>query len=185
MPTITPTSEDTVIYELCVLYPANLSQKEEAALLKEIEGFFSEAGGKQIAKDAWGRRGLAYPIKKEIEGNFVIYHYELDPSKLKEIDRQLHILPNLMRHLIVKPPKGYVITKYSEHYVQWLKDRSTAVETEKKEEEKKLQKKMTDRAKVQAKRAEAQKKETKAPAMEKEALSEKLEQIISDKDIGL
>ena len=41
MPTITPTSEDTVIYELCVLYPANLSQKEEATLLKEIEGFFS------------------------------------------------------------------------------------------------------------------------------------------------
>ena len=115
----------------------------------------------------------------------MIYHYELDPSKLKEIDRQLHILPNLMRHLIVKPPKGYVITKYSEHYVQWIKDRSTAVETEKKEEEKKLQKKVTDRAKVQAKRAEAQKKETKAPAMEKEALSEKLEQIISDKDIGL
>jgi len=186
MPTITPTSEDTVIYELCVLYPATLSQKEEAALLKEIEGFFSEAGGRQIARDAWGRRGLAYPVKKETEGNFVIYHYELDPSKLREIDRQLHILPNLLRHLIVKPPKGYEITKYSEHFEQWLKDRSAAVETKKKDEETKLQKKVTDRAKVQAKRVEAQKKDApKAPAMEEKALAEKLEEIISDKDIGL
>ena len=185
MPTLTPTSEDTAIYEFCVLYPVNLAQKDEAHLLKEIEGYFTEAEGKLVSKDVWGRRGLAYRIKKEDEGNFVIYYVELDPSKVKEIDKQMRILPNLLRHLIVKPPKGYEVVKYAERFTEWLKERETGVETQRKEEETRLQKKVTDRAKIQAKRAEVQKKEVPMTAVEGAKLAEKLEELISDDSIGL
>lgn len=185
MPTLTPTSEDTAIYEFCVLYPGNLSQKEEASLLKEIESFFSEAEGKVVSKDVWGRRGLAYPIKKETEGNFVIFYVELDPQKVKEIDRQLRILPNLLRHLVIKPPKGYEVVKYAERFTEWLKERETGVETQRKEEETRLQKKVADKARIQAKRAEVQKKEVPMTAVEGAKLAEKLEELISDDSIGL
>lgn len=185
MPTLTPTSEDTFIYEFCMLYPVDLSQKEEMLLLKEIEGFFREAEGKVVHKDAWGRRGLAYPIRKNTEGNFVVFYVELDPSKVIEIDRQLRILPNLLRHLIVKPPKGYEVVNYSERFTTWLKERETGVETQRKEEEQRLQKKVAEKAKIQAKRAEAQKKDVPHEAVKKAQLTEKLEELISDNPLDL
>ncbi|MDD5623883.1 MAG: 30S ribosomal protein S6 [Candidatus Peribacteraceae bacterium] len=187
MPTLVPTSEENAIYELCLLYPDNLSQKEEAQLLKEVEGLFDEAGGKQMVKDLWGKRGLAYPIKKHAEGNFAVLYYEIDPQKIKEINHQLLILPNVLRHLIVKPPKNYEVVKYSEHYEKWLKERKTVSETKAKEEEKVLQQKVVERARRQAKRAEEVKKEEQAakPAVQEAELTEKLEKLISDEDIGL
>ena len=75
MTTFTPTSEDTRVYELCVLYPHPLSQKEEQDLLKEIEALFTEAGATQLHKDLWGRRGLAYKINVYEQGSYVLYYY--------------------------------------------------------------------------------------------------------------
>ena len=97
---------DDRVYECCVLLPFPLSQKEEKDTLQEIEGYFEEAGAKQMAKDVWGRRGLAYAIEGRAEGTFVVYHYEMDPSKVKEINEQLKISTTVLRHLLIKPPKG-------------------------------------------------------------------------------
>jgi hypothetical protein len=53
MPTLVASSEDARIYECAVLYTSSLTQKEEAALIKEVEGEFAEVGAKLVAKDAW------------------------------------------------------------------------------------------------------------------------------------
>ena len=187
MPTLEPSTEDVVIYECCVLYPV-LQQKDEQAVLKEVEGTFEEVGAKQIAKDLWGRRGLAYSIKGNTEGNFVVYYYEMDPSKVKETDTALKIMKNVLRHLIVKPPKGYVIQKYSELYEKWLKERETIDQVKTREKEEKLKDQVAKRAKQQARRTDERKKtevaEVKKP-MEQADLTEKLDKLISDDTLDL
>lgn len=187
MPTLTPSSEDVRIYEVAVLYPHPMNQKEEQQVLKDVEQIFKEAGAKEIEKDAWGSRGLAYKIGGYDQGSFVIYYYEMDPSKLKEVNVALHIVPNLLRHLVVKPPKNYQVRKYSEQYKTWLKERETEDDKRSRETEEALKKKVADRAKRQAKRAEEQKKETETSAapVEKEKLSKELDKIISDDELDL
>ena len=74
---------ETKVYEICVLIPFPLNQKEEQEIQKAVEGLIEEHGGKQVAKDVWGRRGLAYRIKGYDEGNYIVYYYELDPNNLK------------------------------------------------------------------------------------------------------
>lgn len=185
MTTLVPSSEETSIYEFCVLSPANLSQKEEQLFFKGIEEILREADGKELMRDAWGRRGLAYPIKKQMEGSFVVLYVEMPPTKVKEADRQLRILPNMLRHIIVRPPKGYEVVKYSERYEQWLKDKVVAVEVQKKEEEKRLQKKVVEKARREAKRTEVKKKETTTSTLEEADLSKKLDELISDDTLGL
>ena len=54
------TEEEARIYEFCVLYPANLSQKEESELLKEVEKTIEEHGGKQIRADLNLNTGVRY-----------------------------------------------------------------------------------------------------------------------------
>ena len=113
MAVLTASSEDTRVYELCILYGYPTPQKEEAELLKQVEALFDEAGAKIIEKDSWGKRGLAYTIGGFDQGVYVVYYLDMDPSKLKEMDSAIRIVPGLLRHIIVKPPKDYELLKFS------------------------------------------------------------------------
>jgi len=186
MPTLEPTSEDTRVYEICVLYPYPLSQKEESNAQKEVEDFLKETGGKEIAKDAWGRRGLAYNIGGYTEGSFVIYYYELDPTKLDELDHNLRISKSSLRHMIIKPPKGYQIIEYSKRYEEWLKEREVEEETLEKQKEEDLKKKMLERQKRQTKRTEDKKtpeKEKAAPAGKE--ITAEIDKLIADDELEI
>lgn len=185
MPTLTPASEDTRVYECCILYPYPLDQKEESRLIKEVEGLFEEAGGKLVLKDAWGRRGIAYPIHGSTEGTYVVYYYELDPSKVKEIDRQLRIMKNVRRHMIVKPPEDAQLVKYGELYEQWLKERETIEQRRVREQEEKVQERIAEKAKRQVKRAEKKPDSAPKPAMTEEVLTEQIEKLISDDNLNI
>lgn len=179
MPTLVASSEDVRIYECAILYPL-LSQKEESVLLKEIDALFTEAGAKLVAKDAWGRRGLAYPIKGQTEGNFVIYYWELDPLKLKEVDQQMKILKNLSRHLFVKPPKNYQVVKYSETYKEWLKNRETLGQKKMREKEEAAKERLAKRAMQSKKAPKKMAEEKSAGPLKQEELTEQLDKLISD-----
>jgi small subunit ribosomal protein S6 len=185
MATLTETSEELRIYECAVLYRHPLSQKEEQQVLKEVEGLFEEAGGTLVAKDLWGRRGLAYPIGGLTEGNFVIYHYEVDPAKVKEIDRTLRITPGVLRHLLIKPPKGYQIVKYSGEYEKWLKERESAGAMAEKRKEEELTRQVIERAKRKAKVKEEKAPEKAAAPVEGEKLTQEIEKLISEEGIDL
>ncbi len=179
MPTLVASSEDVRIYECVVLYPI-LSQKEESTLLKEIDALFAEAGATLVSKDAWGRRGLAYNIKGQNEGNFIVYYWEMDPLKLKEVDQQLMIMKNIMRHMFVKPPKNYQVVKYSEAYETWLKERETLDQKKMREKEEAAKERLAKRAQVQSKKPVKKAEEKPAAPMKQEELTEQLDKIISD-----
>jgi small subunit ribosomal protein S6 len=178
-------SQDVRTYECIVLYPYPLSQKEEQDLLKEIDSLFSEAEAKELSRDTWGRRGLAYPIGGYTEGVYVVYNIEADPSKIKELDRSLRIAKNVLRHLIIKPQKYYEVIEYSKKYEEWKQESKVAKEVAKKHHEEELKRKVVERVTRKSKTQEAPKKEETPKAVEKKKLSAELEKIISDEDLDL
>ena len=183
----TDTETDVRVYEFCILYPYPFSQKEEQELLKGIEEIFSEAGGKLRMKDLWGRRGLAYGIGGFTEGNYVVYYYELEPSKVKEVDQALKILKGVLRFLYVKPPKNYQINSYAEKYVKWQEDAKLEVERKAQESEDKKLKQIVDKA---TKRVKAPAKKVEAPVADskpvsEETLNKELDKLISDGDLNI
>jgi small subunit ribosomal protein S6 len=175
------------MYECCVLYGFPLNQKEEADLQKDIEKIFGEAEATLVAKDVWGRRGLAYPIGGYREGTYVIYHYTLLPSRLRELDRSLRILKGVLRHMFVKPPKNYEIKKYSELFVAWQERSKIEAEQREREREEKLRKTVVEKVQRSAKRVP--KKRTEEEVVQKpvstQALEQELEKIVSDDAIDL
>ena len=174
------------LYECAVLYVHGLAQKDEAALIKEVEGYFDEAGATLTMKDAWGRRGLAYPIKGAKEANIIIYYYEMDPLKLKEVDTALRITKNLMRQMIIKPVKHYKIEKWGAKYEEWLKTRESVEQQRVREREVKLQEKVVAKAKQKAQRVtEKQKVVDEKPQLTEEQLSQEIEKLITDDTLNL
>ena len=177
-----PSSEDVRIYECAVVYPFPMNQKEENDLQKGIEEIFSEAEAKLLLKDVWGRRGLAYKIGGYTEGNFVVYYYEMDPSKLKDVDTQLRILKGVLRHMMIKPPKTYEIAPMADTLTKWKEQ--TRMDSEKKAQDKedKLKKQVVEKAK----RAKPEKKKMDdEKPMPTETIAEGLDKLISDKDLEI
>lgn len=89
-------------YELAVLYhPAlevDLSKAEQ-----KVTKLVTDNGGKVIATDNWGKRKLAYPIKKQEHAVYVFYTLELDSDKPAKLEAVLNITDEVIRYLLTKP----------------------------------------------------------------------------------
>ncbi|MEQ1849531.1 MAG: 30S ribosomal protein S6 [Candidatus Peribacteraceae bacterium] len=183
MPTLVPSSDDVRIYEISVMYPANLDQKSENALLKEIDDLFSEASAKVIFKDPWSKRGLAYPIKGHTEAKYVIFYAEMDPARVRELDHDLRLLKGVLRHLMLIPPKGYEAQSFESFYETWLKSRESAEDVRRRKTEEKAKETVVANAKRATKRMETKKKPVESVEMDQ--LSTKLDALISDDDLKI
>lgn len=184
MPTLTPSSEDVRIYEIAVMVQPDLDQKAEVALLAEIDEHCSDAKGKLLFKDSWTKRGLAYKVGGFSEAKFIIYYVEMDPSVIRELDKQLRLTKGLLRHLVVIPPKGYEAVSFEEKYQDWLKNRVTIADMRQKKKEDRVKQTVTAHAKRATRRLEQKPKEEVKP-LEIGELTEKLDKLISDDDLKL
>jgi small subunit ribosomal protein S6 len=170
------------LYEAIVLLPVTLTEKELQETTEEVEQVFTERGGKRLFKDAWGRQGLAYPIRKHREGQFLVYLFELSPSTLRAADSALRLEKNVLRHLIVKVPKNYEVTTFAERFESWQKDQERAKEQEEKEREEAVKQKI---AKRPVRAAPEKAPASSATPTDGAAFEEKLGEIISDEDLKL
>ncbi len=87
-------------YEVAVVLHPDL-EIDLAATLEKIEAVFTKNGGKINKKDNWGKRKLAYTIKKQDWGIYVFYEISIDPSKVSKINQVLRITEEVMRYLVV------------------------------------------------------------------------------------
>ena len=87
-------------YELVVLYHPDLEVDIKAATDK-VAKIIESAKGKIVAEDDWGRRKLAYTIKKENHAIYRVYTLELPATAPKIINDTLNITSEVLRFLLV------------------------------------------------------------------------------------
>ena len=63
----------------------------------------SKDGGSVDNVDIWGRRRLAYEIKKKAEGIYAVVNFTAEPATAKELDRQLGLNESVMRTKLLRP----------------------------------------------------------------------------------
>lgn len=89
-------------YEIAVLYHPDLEIDLEKATSK-VEKIFTDNGGKVANVDNWGKRKMAYPIKKNESAVYVIYTVELPAESVRKIESTMNITDEVIRFLIVRP----------------------------------------------------------------------------------
>ncbi len=87
-------------YELIVLLHPDLEIDADAPITK-IEKLVTDVGGKIIKRDNWGKKRLAYPIKKHDFAVYVYFKLQLETSTVTELERSLGITEEIIRHLLV------------------------------------------------------------------------------------
>ncbi len=89
-------------YEIAVLYHPDLEIDLEKATGK-VEKIFTDNGGNIVNTDNWGKRKLAYPIKKNESAVYVFYTVDLPAENVRKIEATLNITDEVIRFLITRP----------------------------------------------------------------------------------
>lgn len=87
-------------YELLVVLQPDLDETALAEITTKINGWVTEAGGTVEKTDNWGKRRLAYHIRKQREGLYVLFNLAMLPSFTTELERNLRFMEPVMRHMI-------------------------------------------------------------------------------------
>ncbi len=89
------------LYELGLILDPEATPEDETATLERLEAIIGEAGGEVVKKDAWGRRKLAYPIRKKNLGVYHFWQYQAPGTVHEPLAFELRTNDVVMRHLIL------------------------------------------------------------------------------------
>jgi small subunit ribosomal protein S6 len=89
-------------YELVYIVTPDASEQEIADLHTQIEQIVQRFGGTLDKTENWGRKRLAYDIAHHREGNYVVETISGSGELMKEIDRRLRVIDQVIRHLVVR-----------------------------------------------------------------------------------
>jgi len=87
-------------YELVCIVQPDLDETAFRGAIERVQGWITESGGSVDKVDVWGRRRLAYPIRKQRDGQYVLLNVTLDPKSTSDLERNIRFLETILRHML-------------------------------------------------------------------------------------
>ncbi len=107
-------TKDLRKYEMMVVIKASLPDTQKKQALKKITDQLVTLGGSIEEEQVWGKRHLAFPIKKQQEGYYVVYNLFMRPEQAAEFNRLLNIDSDVLRFIIRNVDAFEKITMHTE-----------------------------------------------------------------------
>lgn len=89
-------------YELMVILDPRTDERTVQASMEKFLTAITSEGGNVENIDIWGKRRLAYEIKKQSEGIYVVVNFNATPAATAELDRQLNLSESVMRTKVLR-----------------------------------------------------------------------------------
>ena len=87
-------------YELVCLVEPDLDEAAFNALVERVKGWVVESGGSVDKVDNWGKRRLAYIIRKQRDSNYLIFNLSLQPTATSALEQNVRYTESIMRHML-------------------------------------------------------------------------------------
>jgi small subunit ribosomal protein S6 len=87
-------------YELVFIIHPDLEENAVSDVITRVQGWITEAGGQVAKTDLWGKRKLAYPIRKQTQGQYVFMNIAMAPAFGTQLERNLRLYEPVMRFLV-------------------------------------------------------------------------------------
>jgi len=88
-------------YEVVYIFDPELTEETINQKLNQFHSLIQIDGANPAETNHWGRRTLAYPIRKRDTGYYVVANFETEPVKLPEFERALKLDEGVIRYLVV------------------------------------------------------------------------------------
>lgn len=89
-------------YELTIVLDGNATSAKKKAVLEKIAKLVKTHEGKVVKEEDWGKKDLAYRIKKALTGQYLYFELELEKDKVKAFSTLVGRLEEVIRYLLVK-----------------------------------------------------------------------------------
>jgi len=89
-------------YELVLVINPEILEEDVPSAIEKVSQFIASRGGTVAGVNRWGRRKLAYPIQRHLEGNYVVTEFRLDPDQVAGLEASLGLAEEVIRHLVVR-----------------------------------------------------------------------------------
>ncbi len=92
-------------YEVLYIVRADLDDDKVQEVVKRVNTLIERSGGVAERTNLWGKRKLAYEVKHQKEGSYVLQDFRIGPDRIPELEAALKITEEVLRHLIVRKPE--------------------------------------------------------------------------------
>lgn len=92
-------------YEILYIVRPDLEEDKVQDVVKRVNSLISRSGGIAEQTSLWGKRKLAYEVKHQKEGSYILQDFKIEPGRVPELESALKITEEVLRHLIVRKPE--------------------------------------------------------------------------------
>ena len=89
-------------YELAVVISPDVTDEQAPEAYERVRQMVVSRGGEIVNEDVWGRKKLAYPIGKHLEGNYLFTDIKLPPERVRDLESGLQISEEVLRHMLIR-----------------------------------------------------------------------------------
>ena len=89
-------------YEIMFIVRADIDEKTGKDTVATFEKVLTDMKAKIINTKDMGQKKLAYPINKQVRGNYYVFNVEATAAAVKEFDRKAKIDENILRHIVIR-----------------------------------------------------------------------------------
>ena len=89
-------------YECVFIARNDITQQQVDAIADQVTGILTDQGGEVKKREYWGLRGLAYRIKKNRKGHYMLLGIEAAPAAMQEVERQLGLNEDVLREMTLR-----------------------------------------------------------------------------------
>lgn len=88
-------------YETIIIINSNIEEVAIKSVIEKVTALINENGSVKSV-DEWGKRKLAYPIKKMLEGYYAVINFESAPTFITELERIYNITDEIIKYITIK-----------------------------------------------------------------------------------
>ena len=89
-------------YEVALIIRPEIEEEAQTALIERLGELLTSEGGEVADVETWGRRRLAYPIRKIQEGYYYFIQGQFSASVLPELERTIKLNEDILRHMVIR-----------------------------------------------------------------------------------
>ena len=89
-------------YELVAIISPEIDEDAVSKIVEKVTQSINSRGGAVEEIKNWGKRKLAYPVKKFMEADYILARFKLMPKLIRELESEIGTIGDILRYLVVK-----------------------------------------------------------------------------------
>ena len=87
-------------YEIIFIAQPDLDEENLNSVIEKIKGWITDDKGEVVSVDNWGKKRMAYRIRKQRDGQYVLITANMEPASVKELSQNMRFVESIMRSMI-------------------------------------------------------------------------------------